>query len=158
LLARDAVFIRGFLGQGPVIDYLEAGVILIANISSVIGTWLMARAWQVAGLELPGSCAGRATVIFAAIAIAIVIAGPAVYVDFHNLITGVPVSGVRVASDVGDIISFCLIAPVLLTAVALRGGSLFWPWSLLTASMLRWLFYEGSNLSLGRLVHADELT
>lgn len=157
ILLRDGIFLPHLLGQGRGIDYLEGGVILIANISSIIGTALMARAWTVAGLEPPGTRVGRTAIIGIAIVIALAIAGPAVYVDIRNLATGTPVSLVGAASDFGDIVSFCLIAPVLLTALALRGGSLVWPWSLLTASMLGWLFYDGTSL-IGGWLHADAVT
>ena len=157
LLTRDAVFIPGFLGHGKGIDYLEGGVIMMANIASVIGALLLARAWQVAGIELTVSRMGRGTVLAIAIAISLAVAGPAVYIDFRDLFTGQPVSLVGVGSDLGDIISFCLIAPVLLTAIALRGGSLVWPWGLITASMLGWLFYDGSLLVGRTILHADPL-
>jgi hypothetical protein len=146
ILVRDAVFIRHLLGQGRGIDYLEGGVIMIANMSSIIGTWLLARAWTVAGLEPPGTIVGRRAIMAFAIVISFAIAGPAVYTDIRNLVTGTPVSLVGVASNFGDIVSFCLIAPVLLTAMALRGGSLVWPWGLMTASMLGWLCYDGAQL------------
>ena len=158
LLSRDAIFIPGFLGHSPTIDYLEGGVIMVANIASVIGALLLARAWQVAGIELPVSRMGRGTVLAVAIVISLATAGPAVYQDFHDLVTGQPVSLVGVGSDLGDIISFCLIAPVLLTAIALRGGSLVWPWGLITASMLGWLFYDASTLIGRTILHADALT
>jgi len=158
LLARDAIFIPGFLGHGRGIDYMEGGVILTANVCSVVGTAIMARAWTVAGLEPPGTRIGRGTVIAIAIVISLAIAGPAVYVDFRNFISGAPVSLVGFASDLGDIVGFCLIAPVLLTALALRGGSLMWPWSLFTASLLGWLFYDGTTLVGNNILHADALT
>jgi hypothetical protein len=47
-----------------------------------------------------------------------------------------------VGSDLGDILGLCLIAPVLLTAIAMRGGILKWTWGLLTASLLFWLLYD----------------
>jgi hypothetical protein len=158
LLARDAIFIPGFLGQGRGIDYMEGGVILLANISSVVGTAILARAWTVAGLEPPGTRVGRGAIIAIAILISFTIAGPAVYVDFRDFIRGAPVSLVGFASDLGDIVSFCLIAPVLLTALALRGGSLVWPWGLMTASMLGWLCYDGATLVGNTILHGDAVT
>jgi hypothetical protein len=157
ILVRDGVFLPGFLGHSRGVDFLEGGVILAANASSVIGAWLLARAWQVAGIELPVSRVGRGTIITIAIGISLAVAGPAVYGDFRDLFAGELVSGVGLASDLGDIISFCLIAPVLLTAIALRGGSLVWPWGLITASMLGWLFYDGSLLVGRTILHADPL-
>ena len=50
---------------------------------------------------------------------------------------------VNLASEIGDIGSLCALAPVLPVAFALRGGRLAWPWSLLGASLLAWLAYDG---------------
>ena len=41
--------------------------------------------------------------------------------------------------------SFSLIAPFLLTALALRGGSLGWTWGLLTASLVGWLLFDAAT-------------
>jgi hypothetical protein len=47
-----------------------------------------------------------------------------------------------VASNLGDIVSFSAIAPILLTAIAMRGGALAWPWALVTLSNVGWLLYD----------------
>ena len=57
-------------------------------------------------------------------------------------------------SAIADIISFALIAPFLLTAIAFRGGSLGWTWALLTASLFGWLLFD-STLSFGAAVMAN---
>jgi hypothetical protein len=44
----------------------------------------------------------------------------------------------------GDAISLFLIAPLLFTALALRGGLFGWPYSLLTTSYVAWLLYDAS--------------
>ena len=41
-----------------------------------------------------------------------------------------------------------MLAPILLTAVALRGGLLMWPWGLVTASLAAWLCYD-ATIGLG---------
>lgn len=45
-------------------------------------------------------------------------------------------------SAVGDTITLALTAPILMTALALRGGLVAWPWIFFTASMLAWLGYD----------------
>src|SRR5205809_539216 len=47
-----------------------------------------------------------------------------------------------IASDLCDLASLILIAPMLLTSVALRGGLLGRPWFMLTAGQLSWLVYD----------------
>jgi hypothetical protein len=61
---------------------------------------------------------------------------------------------ISVASDAGDAISFCLIAPVLLTALALRGGKLAWPWAVLFVSLFGWLLFDAAG-TVGAWAHAS---
>jgi hypothetical protein len=35
---------------------------------------------------------------------------------------------------------------VLLTAIAMRGGVLTWPWALMTASLILWLLYDAVSI------------
>jgi hypothetical protein len=49
---------------------------------------------------------------------------------------------VAIASEVGDSASVVLLAPLLFTALAMRGGVLLSTWSLLTASGVAWLGYD----------------
>jgi len=44
-----------------------------------------------------------------------------------------------------DILTLCLITPLLLTAVSLRGGLFSWPWGLVTASQISWLLYDAAG-------------
>ena len=48
------------------------------------------------------------------------------------------------ASCLGDIFCFTLLAPMFLTALTLRGGVLVWIWALLTLSGLTWLAVDGT--------------
>jgi hypothetical protein len=108
--------------------------------------WLFARAYHVAGVELPGSPARKAAVVIVAIVVAATIA-------FWPLIEAVRQLGVGdlggligVFSAAGDVVTFALIAPIFMTALALRGGVLVWPWSLLAASNLAWLLYDAQSV------------
>ena len=56
-----------------------------------------------------------------------------------------------IASDLGDTIVLALVAPVLHTALAMRGGVLRWPWGLLTLSGLAWLAYDTSSTAITAL-------
>ena len=156
LLLRDVTFappMVGVLGDVNTV-YVRSFFVLSANLSAVIGTFMIARAWKVAGLELPGSRWAQGLVIGGAIVIALTLTGPSTVNDVRRVIGGDVRACEAVASDLGDIVSLCLIAPVLLTAIALRGGLLRWPWALFTASMLSWLFYDAAY-SLGSSVTVD---
>jgi hypothetical protein len=70
--------------------------------------------------------------------------GPAVWRHAQSLAGGEWGQLVLLVSAVVDILAVCLIAPLLLTAMALRGGLVGWPWALVTASLVCWLLYDGA--------------
>ena len=159
LLVRDLSFAPTIahhpLFLGVKLDLLQSALVLAANVSAIYGTWILARAWQVAGIELPGSPQKRRAVIGGAVVIALAITGASVVIDIRGVMSREVLSLVGLISDLGDIFALCLIAPVLLTALAMRGGLLRWPWGLLTASLLSWLLYDAAG-TLGHFVSIGE--
>jgi hypothetical protein len=127
-------------------EAVESSLVFVGNVGAVLGTLMLARAWQVAGLEGADSPGRRRTLFIVALVLAIVIVGQNLRIDIKALAAGHLSSLVMLASDLGDTVSLALIAPVLLTALALRGGLLLWPWALLTASLLGWLFYDAATI------------
>lgn len=144
LLLRDlTLFLPGLAGLGERnLEALRSGIVLLGNVSQVIGTWLLARAWKVADLSLPGSGRGRGWVTALAVLLAAAFAGPGVLTNLQRVLAGDLGALTGAASALGDMISLCLIAPLLLTALALRGGLFGWPWSLMTTSYVAWLLYD----------------
>lgn len=126
--------------------WLIAGLGVASNVALLVGVWLLARAWKLAGIPLPGG-RGRAWAVTAAAALlALFVAGPGALE--HGARAGDDLASVTLfVSAVVDILSLCLLAPLLLTAVALRGGPVAWPWALVTASIFGWLLYDGSALT-----------
>lgn len=119
-------------------------VILVANGCQLMGTVMLARVWRVAGFELAGSPLVRAAVRIGAIAVALVAGGWLTLTSLREVAHGDSGALVDLASTAADIVSFALIAPFLLTAIAFRGGSLGWTWGLYTASLLGWLGFDAS--------------
>lgn len=150
LLVRDAVVALDI----PNVRIASAILVSSGNLVQVIGTWLLARSWSVAELALPGTKGKRWAVLFAAIVFALAVAGPPVVENAKAVFSGNIAEITSMASGVGDIISLCLIAPLLLTALALRGGMLVWPWSLITISYACWLFYDASSY-FGPMLHLE---
>jgi len=147
LLCRDITmtFVApGALLGGVHVEAVEGTLALLANISSVWGTLLLARAWSIAGLEFPGSRLARLAVVVVAAVFAIGVSGTDLLVDGRELVAGNLGALHGVASDLGDIFGLCLLAPMILTAVAMSGGVLKWPWGLLTACLVFWLFYDAT--------------
>src|SRR6185369_1939974 len=114
----------------------------------------IARVWRVAGFDLAGSPTVRRAVVAGAVTIALVSAGWLVVTSARAFGHGQTTALVDLFSAVADIGSFALIAPLVLTAVALRGGSLGWTWVLFTASLFGWLLFD-ATLSFGSLVASN---
>jgi hypothetical protein len=140
LLAADSM---GLAAPSPA-TLLAAGVfVVLANALSVLSTWMLARAWNVAGFEDDAAALRRKwTVRAAALAVVVLITAWPLISDLRALLAGDPAAIVATGSDLGDMLTLALIAPVLQTALAMRGGLLRWPWGLLAAGSLAWLVYD----------------
>jgi hypothetical protein len=166
LLFGSHVFVSGqevWFGQGihlPGIDPrsamagdLRALFIFIANGLAVAGAVMLARAWRIAGLELPGSQAKQRAIIAAVVIVSVAVVGYGGWTDLSDFLHVHQVGALGAfLSDVGDLLSFCLIAPVLLTAWALRGGKLMWPWALFTVAQLAWMLFDAAA-TFGGFLH-----
>jgi hypothetical protein len=125
-------------------QWLVTGLGVLSNFALLAGTWMLARAWKLAAITLPGGRGGAALVTVATAVLALVVVGPAVWRHAQSLAGGEWGQLVLLVSAVVDILAVCLIAPLLLTAMALRGGLVGWPWALVTASLVCWLLYDGA--------------
>jgi hypothetical protein len=146
LVAKDLVAgadPRAVLAAAPSPDRLRDLLVLAANLLSVAGAWMLARVWGRAGLSLPGRAAGRAGAFAGAAAVALLVAGPTLWVHARAVLAGRPDTVMYLFSDLGDIATFALTAPFALTALALRGGLLGWTWILLTAGNVAWMLVDG---------------
>ncbi len=144
-LLRDITLKLSFLGLAALFEHILDGFfITIGNASSVVGMVLFARAWKIAGLNLPGPKWGQWAVIVGTSLIATIIVGTGGVHVVRRLLAGEFTWFASLASILGDLICLSLIAPLLLTALALRGGRFMRPWGFLTASMIAWLFYDVS--------------
>lgn len=142
LLGRDAMLLASGHVSPQVYDWTRGILVTVGNACVVVGAWTLARAWTVAGLEHPGPKGTRRAVIALAIVVAMAFAGPTLVVDVHDIAVGSRANFDSIASDLGDILSLPLIAPVALTALAVREGTLRWTWMLLTSSLVAWLVYD----------------
>jgi hypothetical protein len=145
LLANDLLFgpvvhLPGVVGHKA--DVLRAVCIIVANAAGGACAIMLARVWRAAGLIFPGSSAWQRAAVFLGMAVALAVVGWGMWRDLQSLVAGDPVAITAVASDLGDLVGFSMIAPLLLVAVAMRGGSLAWPWGLITASYIFWLLYD----------------
>jgi len=143
ILIASAAIQRPGLAREPML--VRVGIIFIANLLSVVGTVLFARAYRVAGLELPWSRRARITFLVVVILLAAAAALPPLFLQLGPALHGDLPDLTGVFSSTGDFITFCLLAPLFMTAVALRGGLLVWPWALFTAGTICWLLYDAQD-------------
>jgi hypothetical protein len=156
LITRDAVIYRNLVVDAfsQAGRWIELAVVVPANVLGLLGFWMMARAWYVGGIELPGTQATRTLVRAAAAAMAVSIMLPAIWVYVPQASSGLPTAIMGVTGAIGDAAAISLIAPVMLTALALRGRTIAWPWALLTASSFGWLCYD-AVFSISSVLHAN---
>jgi|HubBroStandDraft_2_1064218.scaffolds.fasta_scaffold210140_1 hypothetical protein len=143
LLVRDALT----LGSSAMATVgVVGGIVVVANAASVAGTWMLAHAWRLAGIEEDDQARARGRLLFVGGAVlALAVTGFPFIRDLRALVAGDVTAIVDVASDLGDTICLALVAPVLQTALAMRGGVLRWPWGLLTASGVVWIAYDATS-------------
>jgi hypothetical protein len=143
IFVGDLTLTTGVFSNRPWTALANGVLTLTANAGAMGGTFMLARATRVAGIEMPGSDNARRGVQALALAVALVAAGPAAIISARQVIAGDQTGLMYFASCLGDIFCFSLIAPLLLTTVAMRGGLLAWPWGFMTASGLAWLIFDG---------------
>lgn len=144
LLLRDLTLLPALAGVLPprTMATVRGLLVVTGNVSQIWGTWILARAWKVAALELPLSRRVRLLLTIAVIVVVAAATAPGVVDNLSRIGNGEPEALAGLASALGDGLALCLIAPLLLTALALRGGLFGWPFSLLTASYVAWLLYD----------------
>lgn len=147
LFAKDLLFGRVFHFAGLPPDTattMRAVFVTFANITASIGAIMLARVWRVAGIALPGSRTSQLMASAVSFVVAVAIIGWGLWRELHSAAHGEREAIIVVASNLGDVVSFIVIAPLMLTAIAMRGGTLAWPWALITASNVAWLLYDMS--------------
>lgn len=124
---------------------ISGALTLVANLVTVTSLIIVARAWQVAGLSLQASRRDFIIVESLIVIFALVLLGPTVLRQFTDATHGKVDELHQLASTLGDVVSIVVMGPLMLTALSLRGGSLAWPWGLLTVSTLCWLGVDGAE-------------
>ena len=148
LLLRDLPL--AFLPKGTLVEVLNQSIVVVANLAALGANWMMARAWRVARLEPPGSAWRRRAIIGAALALALGVAGIPLAHSMLAWLKGAPPPPrpvIYLVSGLSDTLCICLIAPVALTVLAMRGGLLVWPWGFYMGAMICWLFYDASDIA-----------
>lgn len=127
---------------GEAVDLVRDLLVVAANALGVASSWVFARTWYRAGLGLGLSGRRQALAIGVATLAALLTVGSTLASDLLALLGGDAGATALVVSDVADVLSFVLFAPIVLTALALRGGLLGWTWGLLALGNLAWLLMD----------------
>jgi hypothetical protein len=125
-----------------------AAVVVISLVLNGLGVAALvhfALAHRVAGLVI-GSRGRNLAVFVGVLAVALVIDGWPMLDTLQRLRSGDFRAAMYLVSSAGDLAALLLIAPIFLTALALRGGLLLWPWALLAASTVSWLVVDAEAL------------
>jgi hypothetical protein len=158
LLLRDVTVIPSIdaLLGGDRFDSARTALVVAANTSSVIGVGMLARAWTVSGLDDDAAKRRRWPMLAVGIVVALAVTGWPLSKDLTDLAHGRLGAIAWLASDLGDTLCMVLFAPLLHTALALRGGRLLWPWGLLTAAGVCWILYDAA-WGIGELRAVDKV-
>jgi hypothetical protein len=148
LLVRCLGLAFGFLTGGSLADGVLTSV---ANIGGIFSNLMLARTAHLAGIDIVISSHLRRAAWLVAAIIGGLASGSGIVRAVGRLASGNLAAIVSIASRTGDIVGFVLIAPLLLTTLALRQGLLVWPWALLTAANLCWLGADFAHTALTQL-------
>jgi len=133
------------LPAGPLANGLLAAATVLSNAFGLWGMVLFASTWLWTGLPLPSTGRRVATVIVPLAAISLLAVGPDLLEMGTRAAHGDVVALSYALGDACDVAVFLLVVPVFLTARALKGGTLAWPFGLISASCLAWLLLDGGT-------------
>lgn len=125
-------------GHGVTNQTLLNAMLIAQNVCVAVCLWLFVQSWRATGLATPGSRASQVRWIALGILVAIVVGG-------YPLVEGLQTAKtdlVLLVSTLGDMVGIALIVPLMMPALALRGGSLMHTWEYLVASEVSWLLYD----------------
>jgi hypothetical protein len=117
--------------------------VVVANIA-LIGAYIMtARSFHAAGLDLGTTRSRMVIATLGSLLIALALCLEPILGAWRDLRNGALTPGPLI-SPIADVVTFALVAPLLLTAFALRGGRQFWMFALLTTGTIGWMVNQGS--------------
>jgi hypothetical protein len=128
----------------PQVGAAREVLVAVGNVAIIGAYWLASRSLKVAGLDFQSSTARRIVVIVLALGLALALCWGSFWSEIVSARAGELHIG-SLISVLADMITFVLVAPLLLTAFALRGGRLFWIFALLTTGTFGWMVNQGSS-------------
>lgn len=146
-IARDLmVFVARSDARRPEWNVPLSACVVFGNLAHVMAAWMLTRVWRMTALALPGWRGARFFALAVAVLTATTIAGPGAVSQVRLLLQGDWRALAGVASAIGDLAMLSLIAPLALTAAALRAGRFGWPFTFLATSCVCWLLYDTTTV------------
>jgi hypothetical protein len=125
-------------GGGITNRTLLNSLLILQNVLIAVALLLFVLAWRATGLATPGSRSAQFASIMLGIAVAVLVGG-------YPLMRGIATAQtdlVLLVSTLGDMVGIALMVPLLMPALALRGGLLMHTWAYLAATEGAWLLYD----------------
>ena len=128
----------------PDAETVRSVTLVGANVMQIAAFWVMARVLNAAGFGQIFSPAKKAIITIGALGIALALCWPTLAQHWALIAAGNarPASAI---SAVADVITFTLVAPLALSAIALRGGQISWIYGFLTLSVVGWMINSSAN-------------
>jgi hypothetical protein len=142
LLAMAEIVRRVLMGSNGFFAQL---CVILGNVAIVIGTFMIARAFTRAGLDFEASRSKTIIATAISLLLALALCHDSILFNFQAMIAGEATAGAMV-SPLADVITFALVAPLFLTAFALRGGQQFWIFAFLTTGTIGWMLNQGWDI------------
>jgi len=133
-ILRVITLLTGTTFPQPVLNVM----LILQNVAIAGALWLFVRAWRATGLAAPGSRSAQVVSTIAGVVVAIVVGGYPLAKGIANASADL----VLLVSTLGDMVGLALIVPLMMSALAMRGGLLMHTWVYLAASEVAWLCYD----------------
>jgi hypothetical protein len=117
-------------------------VVIAGNLFAAAGTLMLARVWRAVGLALPDPSGAKRVVALVGVIVAALIVGYVEIPAWKAMMAGRLDGVVGVVGALADLVCFSVITPLVLRALALRGGTLAWPWGMIAGCFLAWMVYD----------------
>lgn len=140
LLTVSYVLSRAGVGTQAMSDAMT----ILGNVAAVGAFWLFGRALRVAGLQFYGPAAVKILVFIAAVAIACALVMPTIMTVWRSDVSGLSRTA-DIVSAAADMLTFILVAPLLLTLWSFRGGQLSWVYGSLALSTIGWMINQAAD-------------
>lgn len=123
---------------------ISDGLTIVANVAAVGAFWLFGRALRMAGLQFYGPSIVKIAVFAGATVVACVLVMPTILEAWRSG-PGNLSRAADLVSAVADMLTFILVAPLLLTLWAFRGGQLSWVYGCLALSTIGWMINHAAD-------------